>query len=66
MLDSGNTVRSPFMPRLKFTALPGSCARIFFEIGLMLCVVKTLTAAMSSGVTPPAIAIGSASTSAFR
>jgi len=63
---SENTVRSPPVPRLKFTAPPGSCARIFFEIASIDCVVKTLAPAMSFGVRPPAIAIGSASSSALR
>ena len=64
--ESGKTVRSPFVPSANVTAPPWSCARIFREIASMLCVVKRLASAIWLGVAPPAIAVGSASSSALR
>src|SRR4029077_17062070 len=49
---TGKTVRSPFVPRSKLTGVAPSGLRIFSEIAVMLCVVKTLAAAMSKGLTP--------------
>ena len=66
VVAAGKTVRSPLRPRLKFTGLPCSWARICREVAVMLCVVKRLAAAMSFGPTPPLIAIGSASSRFFR
>ncbi len=66
---TGKTVRSPALPSVNDTG-PGVeawiCARIFFEIAVIVCVVNRLAAAMSSEFTPTARAIDSPSSSALR
>ena len=47
---NGKTVRSPFVPRTKFAtggAAAWICARILFEIAVIVCVVKRLAVAIS-------------------
>jgi hypothetical protein len=66
---AGNTVRVPPGPSAKLGAGAAEAriwARIFWEIGVMLCVVKRLSAAISLGFAPPTMAPGSASRSALR
>jgi hypothetical protein len=69
VVASGKTVREPSGPSVKLAtgvAEARSWARIFREMAVMLCVVKRLTAAMSLGFAPPAIAPGRASSNALR
>ncbi len=65
-LASGKTVRAPAGPSAKLAAGAGAeriWSRIFSEISVMLCVVKTLAAAIPWKPTPPRNAAGSVSLS---
>src|SRR5919204_5803881 len=66
---AGKTVRAPPGPSAKVAGAGVDawiCARILREIAVMRCVVNKLAVAIASGSAPPAIAIGRASSNAFR